>query len=305
MLIGILALVGDSLDLWERTLGAGAWRDSVDVIYRTRGPDPPDRTVPVSPEPSSLADSPRWDDSVTRCRDSIFNRPPTLTEGRSASELIWGEFSPSDGDVGLDQKSHAALATGVWVHEDVIDIAPELFSIDEFSAMGAYHVGHLDVLVLLANRTDEELVITDISLDVERLPVPTGTAAHDLGGDPVELTVLDFDLNDSVPVAYGIDDDCNRGEPFFDTYVFEVAPRASEVVLVRLGPGDCLCLVRANIEFWHAGELQERVVPPADEAPFAVVAGGAGYEYEMVYVTSAGVTTDKHDCRQESSSELC
>jgi hypothetical protein len=64
MLIGILALVGDSLDLWERTLGAGAWRDSVDVIYRTRGPDPPDRTVPVSPEPSSVADSPRWDDSV-------------------------------------------------------------------------------------------------------------------------------------------------------------------------------------------------------------------------------------------------
>lgn len=292
VLIGALALVGDSLDLWERTFGT-AGDGFIAITHRT---DRPDRL------PRAFDDSPRWDDGKTQCRDPIFNRPPTLTEQASGSIE---EYSPSPGEVGFDQRSRAALPTGMWVHDDVVDIAPESFSIDGFEALGAYHVGDLDVRILLANRTDEELVITGISLAVERRGVPTGTLAHLLGGDPVELTVLSFDLNDPTPVAYGIDDDCERGQPFFDAYVIEVPPRASEVVLVRIRPGDCLCLVRAHVEYWHAGQLREQVVPPADQEPFTVVTGGPGYEYDLVYVTAPGTPTERHDCRRPPLSEFC
>jgi len=290
-LVGLVTLIGGAIDLWDRLSGPGR----IEVTHSVGPADPADD------------DRPHWSDRETECRDSIFDEPPVLT--REPMEGF-DTFAPSEGDIGLDQRALGSLATQPWVHEQIIDLAPESFSLAEFIDAGAYQAGPQEVHVLISNRTDEDLIVTGISVEVERHNVPTGTIAVQLGGDPTALTVLTFDLGEPSPVAYGINDDCSVGPPFFDEYVFEVGSNDTEVLQAELLPGNCLCLVRLHVEYGHAGEWKSFAVPPADEEPIPVVAGGPGgnHDYDIVYVDtsfSEPPVPDKHDCRRESVDYFC
>jgi hypothetical protein len=170
--------------------------------------------------------------------------------------------------------------------------------------------GAQEIRVALANRTDEDLVVTDLTLEVERHPAPAGTRMVFLGGDPFALYTISFDLNEDEPVARAIDDDCVHSEPFFARYAFAVDAGAVEIFGVQVTPGDCLCLVRLTVEYWHRGRWQTLTVPEAGADPIPV-ATVSTERYGMVYVEQPALTPtgeewvlDKHDCRREEF-ELC
>jgi len=96
-----------------------------------------------------------------------------------------------------------------------------------------------------------------------------------------------------------------HSEPFFARDAFAVEAGAVEIFGVQMTPGDCLCLVRLTVEYWHRGRWQTLTVPEAGADPIPVAAVSTE-RYGMVYVHPFGEegVMEKHDCRREQS-DLC
>jgi hypothetical protein len=282
-LLAAVGLLNSTFDLWDRIRGTGpGTTGTIEVGYRTGEPGRVSRQL--------------WHERETGCEPSVPGTGPFLTvPGR--------DVEAGGGTVGTGHEQSPVFVLEPLVHEDVIDVDPEGFSRDAFLELGAYVAGSQEIRVVLANRTDEQLVVTDMSLDVERHRPPNGTLMRQPGGDPSPVHVISFDLNEADPVARGIRDDCAPGAPFFARYALVVDPGQTEVFAIELIEADCLCLVRLNIEHWHQGRWRTLTVPDAGSDPIPVTAVSPE-PYRMVYIDNSGFAVDgppmeKYDCRRE------
>ncbi|HEX6685238.1 MAG TPA: hypothetical protein VF062_20775 [Candidatus Limnocylindrales bacterium] len=236
-----------------------------------------------------------WTTAHTKCEDHV-GEPPVLTTPPDPGE----KFTPSEGQVGYDHAYGEGFVNPPWVSEQIVDVDAASFSLDDFIAGGAFSVGSREARVLLVNRTDEPMAVVDMGVEVVRRPVPTGTLAYSPGGDPSPILTISFDLKQTAPVARVVNDDCDPSAPFFDRYFFEVAPKTSDVVHVRLDPGDCFCLVRLKIKYRLGGEWKELTVPEPGKDAIPVVTGGvdSGHKYRMIYIDNSFLSkpNEKYDC---------
>ena len=265
-LLAAVGLLSSTFDLWDRIRGTGPETTStIEVGFRTGEPGRVSRQL--------------WHEGETGC-ESLTSGPPRLT-------VPDGDVEAGDGAVGIGHEQRDKSGIQPLVHEDVIDVDPDSFSWEAFLELGAYVSGTQQIHVVLANRTDEQLVVTDMSLDVERHRPPNGTIMVRPGGGPSPLHVISFDLNEADPVARGIRDDCAPGAPFFARYALVVDPGQTEVFAVELIEAGCLCLVRLNIEHWHRGQWRTLTVPDAGSDPIPVTAVSPE-PYRMYYIDNAG-----------------
>jgi hypothetical protein len=279
-LLAVVGLLNATLDLWDRMTGGPP--GSIEVGYETGESGRISRML--------------WHDGATACEGVVPAMGP---------HLFWpsGEVEqPGGGAVGTGYDQSATFTLSPLVHAQVVDIDPDDISRDVFLELGAYVAGDQEVRVILANRTEHQVVVTDMVLDVERRAAPSGTIMVRPGGDPTPLYVISFDLNETEPVARVIDDECRPAGSFFSQYAIVVEPGQVEVFVVELLAGDCLCLVRLHLEYWHDGEWKTLTIPepPSDPIPVAQV---STERFGMVYIDNRSLSdnsgVEKYDCRRE------
>jgi hypothetical protein len=284
----------------------GLLNASLDLWGRTRGPEPsPSGTVDIGYQtfPPELANRALWRDGGTGCVEPIFGEQLHLFQEPYPSF----DPEPGEGEIGVGNELDQVFSTANLVHPEVIDVDPNGFDRAAFLARGAYVAGNQAVSVILANRTAEQLVVTDMTLEVERHPPPSGTSMYFPGGDPRELNIIVFDLQEENPVARVVGDDCSPGAPFFAQYAFVVDAGDTELFRVELIPTDCLCLVRLHIHYWHRGQRQTLTLPEEPSERFPVT-DNHSQRYQMLYVDNTADITggrmEKYDCRTQDH-ELC
>lgn len=279
-LLAVVGLLNATLDLWDRT--AGGTGGSIEVGFATGESGRVSRML--------------WHDGASACEGVVPAMGPHLFWPASEVE------QPRGGAVGIGHDQSPTFTLSPLVHDQVVDIDPDDISRDVFLELGAYVAGDQEVRVILANRTEHQLVVTDVVLDVERRPTPHGTILVRPGGDPTPLYVISFDLNEAEPVARVIDDECRHTGSFFSQYAIVVEPGQVEVFVVELLAGDCLCLVRMDLELWHDGEWKTLTIPEPPSDPIAVTQLSTE-RYGMLYIDNRSLSDDlgveKYDCRRE------
>jgi hypothetical protein len=288
-LLTVVGLLNASLDLWGRT----------------RGPEPsPSGSVQIGFQtvPPGLTDRTLWRDGGTGCVEMVSGEQLHLFQEPFPSF----DPEPGEGEIGVGNELDQVFSTAGLIHPEVIDVDPNGFDRAAFLALGAYITGNQAVSVILANRTDEQLVVSDITLDVERHPPPSGTRMFTPGGDPREFHIIVFDLNEENPVARVLADDCSPGTPFFAQYAFVVDAGDTELFRVELISTDCLCLVRLDIRYWHRGQFRTLTLPeePSERFP---VAGNHAERYQMLYFDNTADLSgqmEKYDCRRQDH-DMC
>jgi hypothetical protein len=286
-----IGLLNASLDLWGKVRGPQPTpTESIQAGFQTGGLDLLGRAL--------------WRDGQTGCTHALSGEDlPLFQEPRPGGH----DPTPDEGEIGDGHTPFPAFATSPLVHPEVIDVDPVGFNRKEFLAQGAYVAENQVVRVVIANRSDLELVVTDITLDVERHPAPNGTVMIFPGGDFSETNIISFDLREDRPVARVVGDDCLPADPFFGRYAFTIDAGRTELFDVEILAADCLCLVRLTVDYWHRGQWRALSIPEGESAPIPVTRGGST-RYQMLYIdhtyTDNSQPNEKYDCREQAH-ELC
>ncbi|MGV9821842.1 hypothetical protein [Nocardia xishanensis] len=297
-LSGVVALVGGVLGLWDN------------IADRIRADRPEIAAIPnplrawhedfaTCPAPSTS----KWFDEPLILRDS--SRPIVSALGAE----LQGEVARSAdrGGPRKDGTTFPEVSSNTFrVHRDVYDVPASDFDLKEFEDAGAIQVGPRYIDLDFFNPTNHMLNIVGIAVEVERLPVPTGTLyvppPHG-GGDRVR--VMTFDLGDDHPQAMGFVDGCTR-KPFFATYTVEVEPGKDVVLGVRVEPVDCLCRFRFRIDYIDdRGSRSAITVPNRNRPPLLAVGITQQERFDMYYQPNwqpGGPKFTKYDCRQDRES---
>ncbi|WP_156094766.1 hypothetical protein [Nocardia lijiangensis] len=297
-LSGVVALVGGALGLWD------------DIADRMRADRPQITATPnplrawhedfaTCPEPSTSV----WFDEPLVLRD--YSRPIVSALGAE----LRGEVARA-GDKGGPRKDGRTFSEISWttfrVHEGVYDVPESDFDLKTFEDAGAIQVGPRYIDLDFFNPTDDVLRIVDVGLEVERLPVPTGTLyvpAPYGGGDRVR--VMTFDLRDENPQALAFAEGCTR-KPFFATYSLEVEPGKGMILGLRVEPADCLCRFRFRIDYVDdRGRRSAITVPDRNQPPLLAVGITKRERFGMYYQSNTepgGPGYTKYDCRQDPES---
>lgn len=300
-----LGLANSWLDLWDRTGGSAAETTSL-ALESTGGIDIDIQSSQVASPP----DQDVWVDGSGDCSDMFTGEPidPTM-DGTEPHYEDEGVIDTGDDPIGVDGNASNEVATPGWFLPEAVDL-PAAPTDEELLAMGAVQEGNAQVRMYWANRTDQPVLIADLTLEVvARQPVPDGTVISIPGGDPEPITMLDFSLAEAEPVARMRGADCTPGVPFFESYALEVQPATTEVVMATVNAVDCWCLVRLHAEYWHDGAWQKEIYPPAEETPLSVAWASTPLTPERVYSddTFLGGSWEEIDCsiENENQSGLC
>jgi hypothetical protein len=284
LLVAATGFLNDGWDLIKKHEEATTEEPSIEAIYQTEQPLAADGSRPdesQSPEPGPTPPEDAGPAQPPGCAStdaaSIGSMPDTID---SAVDYQEGPFGPV-------------------VHPEVIDADPAVLTPIEMQNLGGYVTGQVRLDIAISNATDQMMTIYGVALDVERNEVPNGTVWLGPGGmasPGITTTAVSFDLREETPEAITMQNGCVLSDRYFDSHQIQIDPGGNEIIQVHLWPGDCLCLVRTNIEYSHDNKWASLTVPDDSEDPVTVV-GVAEAGFQMVYEESGYGTVDKYDCR--------